>query len=46
MGEALIGLAFIGAIGIGAWFYEGAWLRRERPESISDAQTTSETGLW
>lgn len=45
MGEALIGLAFLGALGIGAWWYEGVWLRH-RPESIADAQTTSEKGLW
>ena len=46
MGEALIALVYLGVLGIGAWLVEAVWQKPEPPESITDAQTTSERGLW
>ena len=42
MGELLILVGICGVLGLGAWIVE----RPKRAESISDAQTTSEKGLW
>ena len=49
MGELLIFAVLVGALGAGAWIVEGPlgrWIASRRAECISDAQTTSEKGLW
>ena len=42
--ELILVLFFIGVLGIGAWWRERP--QRPRDETIADAQSTSERGLW
>ena len=44
-GELIILIAFLAVLGVSGWLEERG-RKREKPESISDAQSTSEKGLW